>query len=66
MDLKKTVKFKPTKKEDMKIKLPSHPPNQLQMWYDATPTELNEAVKETSDEKERETLINQMYILGLR
>ena len=64
MDLKKTVKFKPTK--DMKIKLPSHPPNQLQMWYESTTMELNQAVKETSDEKERETLINQMYILGLR
>ena len=64
MDLKKTVKFKPVKKE--KVQLPSYPPNQLQMWYDATPTELNQAVKETSNEKERETLINQMYILGLR
>ena len=64
MDLKKTVKFKPTKKE--KIKLPFHPPNQLLMWYESTTTELNQAVKETSDEKERETLINQMYILGLR
>ena len=64
MDLKKTVKFKPEKV--VKIKLPSHPPNQLQMWYYATPTELNQTVKDTSNEKELETLINQMYILGLR
>ena len=62
MDLKKTVKFKPTKKE--KVQLPSYPPNQLQMWYDDPPTEAD--IKEIVNEKERENIINQLHILGLR
>ena len=60
MDLKKTVKFKPTKK--VKVQLPSYPPNQLQMWYDDPSTEADINV----DETERENIINQLHILGLR